>query len=76
MAMKTLRITEEAYERLQSHKRGDESVTDTILRLTEPDTDGFGVLADDDGFASAAGRTHEELDDAFDRRRKQRNSDT
>ncbi|OVE83157.1 antitoxin VapB family protein [Natronolimnobius baerhuensis] len=75
MATKTVTITEEAYERLKAHKRSDESFTDTVIRLTESDTDimnGFGVLADDDGFASAAGRTREELDDAFDDRRQQR----
>lgn len=75
MATKTVTITEEAYERLKSHKRSDESFTDTVIRLTESDTDvmkGFGALADDDGFASAAGRTREELDDAFDKRRQQR----
>ncbi|RQG95528.1 antitoxin VapB family protein [Natrarchaeobius chitinivorans] len=72
MATKTVTITEEAYERLKSHKREGESFTDTVLRLTEANEDvmkGFGALADDDGFAEAAGRTHDAFDDAFDDRR-------
>ncbi|WP_254523162.1 antitoxin VapB family protein [Natrinema caseinilyticum] len=75
MATKTLTITEEAYERLKSHKRKGESFTDTVLRLTEGNQDvmrGFGMVADDEGFAEAAGRTRDELEDAFDERRKRR----
>jgi len=75
MATKTLTITEEAYERLKAHKREGESFTDTVLRLTEANQDvmrGFGRLADDEGFAAAAGRTREDLADAFAERRKRR----
>ncbi|MXV60603.1 hypothetical protein GS429_00655 [Natronorubrum sp. JWXQ-INN-674] len=78
MATKTLTITEEAYERLKSHKRKDESFTDTVIRLTESNEDvmkGFGALADDDGFDEAAGRTRDDLDDAFDERRERRTSE-
>ena len=75
MPTKTLTITEEAYERLKAHKREDESFTDTVLRLTNADQDvmgGFGMLADDDEFAGRAGRTREDLGDAFEERRERR----
>lgn len=75
MATKSLTITEEAYKRLKAHKREDESFTDTVLRLTEANQDvmdGFGMLADDDGFSEAAGRTREDLEKAFDERRDRR----
>jgi predicted CopG family antitoxin len=35
MATKTISITEEAYEALQREKKGKESFTDTILRITK-----------------------------------------
>ncbi len=35
MAVKTIRITEDAYRRLKSRKLGDESFSDVILRLTK-----------------------------------------
>lgn len=75
MATKTLTITEEAYERLKAHKRQDESFTDTVLRLTDADRDvmrGFGMLADDKGFADAAGRSRGDLAEAFSERRERR----
>jgi predicted CopG family antitoxin len=34
MATKTISITEEAYERLKSKKKGNESFTEVILRMT------------------------------------------
>lgn len=75
MATKTLTITEEAYERLKAHKRADESFTDTVLRLTEADQDimrGFGMLADDEGFAKATERNRTNLGEAFRERRERR----
>jgi predicted CopG family antitoxin len=35
MTTKTLTITEDAYERLKSHKRADESFSDVVTRLAE-----------------------------------------
>ena len=55
MASKTITITEDAYERLAAHKRGDESFSDVIRRLTSAKTDpldsagaypGLGVAVD------------------------------
>lgn len=66
MGTKSLTITEEAYERLKSHKREDESFTDTILRLTGEDRDvmaGFGAMADVDGFREAVEETEAALDE-------------
>ena len=37
--MKTLTITEDAYERLKSHKREDESFSDVITRLAAARSD-------------------------------------
>ena len=49
MATKSLTITEDAYERLRSHKRDDESFSDVIGRLTGAEEDiwkGFGAYPD------------------------------
>ena len=35
MSTKTITITEDAYERLQSFKRDDESFSELVVRLTE-----------------------------------------
>ena len=51
--MKTIRLDDEAYERLEAWKREDESFSDTVKRLTEAIAsdwrEGFGRL--DDGTA-------------------------
>ncbi|WP_137290863.1 antitoxin VapB family protein [Natronorubrum halophilum] len=75
MATKSLTITEEAYERLRAHKRGDESFTDTILRLTNAETDvlkGFGAFEDADGFRESVETARENIDDGFRTRRSKR----
>lgn len=67
MGTKSLTITEEAYDRLRAYKREDESFTETILRLTDDDTDvlkGFGSMADVDGFREATRAARAEYDDA------------
>jgi predicted CopG family antitoxin len=49
MATKSLTITEDAYERLKSHKRDEESFSEVIERLTGADEDiwkGFGAYPD------------------------------
>lgn len=65
MPTKSLTITEEAYENLKKHKRPGESFTDTILRLTDTNRnvlDGFGAMADVDGFREAVEGTRDDLD--------------
>jgi len=39
MASKTITITEDVYERLVAHKRGEESFSDVIRRLTSARAD-------------------------------------
>jgi predicted CopG family antitoxin len=77
MVTKTLTITEEAYDRLRAHKRADESFTDTILRITDPDRDpmaGFGAMSDVEGFREAVKGTRDRLDDDLRDRRERGNS--
>ncbi|MEF8852057.1 MAG: antitoxin VapB family protein [Haloarculaceae archaeon] len=65
METKTLTITEEAYERLQEHRRESEALSETVLRLTGDDRDvlkGFGAMSDVDGFREAVERTRDDLD--------------
>lgn len=65
MATKSLTITEEAYERLKSQKKSDESFTETILRLTGDQQDvmkGFGAMKDVEGFRDAVESTGDQLD--------------
>lgn len=65
MATKSLTITEEAYRRLKAHKREGESFTDTVLRLTGDESErmeGFGALADVEGFRAAVEETREDVD--------------
>lgn len=65
MSTKTITISENAYERLKSHKRADETFTETILRLTSRDQDrlaGFGMLADLDSFRESVTMTRDSLD--------------
>ncbi len=51
MATKTLSITEEAYERLSSKKRGKESFSEVINRITNKKSllDFVGILSDKEG---------------------------
>ena len=65
MGTKSLTITDEAYERLQEHKRDDESFTETILRLTGAQRDlmeGFGAMGDVEEFRDAVEDTRGSLD--------------
>lgn len=48
---------------------------DTVLRLTETNQDamdGFGMLAENDGFAEAAGCRRDDLETALEARRERR----
>lgn len=66
-------MTEEAYEKLKEHKREGESFTDTIIRLTGGNRnimEGFGAMADVEGFREAVEDTRNRLDDDLQARSK------
>ncbi len=44
MGTKNISLTEEAYERLRARKRGDESFTELVLRLTSDDPEDFSNI--------------------------------
>lgn len=70
MGTKRLTITEEAYDRLEAHKREDETFTDVIVRLTGGDRDvmkGFGNWAGD-GLGEAVAEREADLDEDFEAR--------
>lgn len=65
MADKTIRVSEENWERLRDLKRPGESFNDLLGRLTANDKwDGFGALAETgitDGMADARDQLEDEL---------------
>jgi predicted CopG family antitoxin len=71
---KSIRLSEDAYERLAAHKREDETFSDVVLRLAGERSllELAGVLDDDDADALRAAvderrdRRSEELDDIAD----------
>jgi predicted CopG family antitoxin len=69
MGTKTIRVSEEIYERLEARKRDDESFTDLLERLTDEERDiyaGFGAWADSDAtekMREAHERLNEDVDD-------------
>lgn len=68
MATKTIRISEEMYERLKARKRADESFTDVIERLTDDNPDiyaGFGAWKGTDK-PEAMREAHESLNENLD----------
>lgn len=68
MATKTIRVTEEIYERLEARKRADESFTDLFARLTERERDidaGFGAWEGTDR-PERMRAAHEELNESLD----------
>lgn len=70
MGMKRITVTEEAYERLRAMKRGDESFTDVLLRVTGGEKDvmkGFGSWKES-GLREAVADGREELDEDFNQR--------
>ncbi len=69
MATKTISITEEAYERLQARKKGRESFTEVINRIT-----GKSSLLDYAGLLSA--KEAKELEERIRNNRKKSSSRT
>ena len=65
MATKTIRVTEEVYDRLVARKRPDESFSDLLDRLTDRDDQierGFGSFADVD-FEGSISELNRRLDE-------------
>lgn len=65
---KSIRLSEDAYERLAAHKREDETFSDVVLRLAGERSllEVAGILTDEDADA---------LRDAVDERRERRDED-
>lgn len=65
---KSIRLSEEAYERLEAHKRSDETFSDVVLRLAGERSvlELAGILSDEE--ADALERA---IDERRDRRRKE-----
>lgn len=65
---KSIRLSEEAYERLAAHKEEDETFSDVVLRLAGERSllDLAGILSDEEADA---------LEDAIDERRARRRDD-
>lgn len=73
MATKTITLTDEAYEQLREMKRGDESFTDVVLRVTDSDRDvmkGFGSWADTD-LREAVETARDKFDNDFEARQNE-----
>ena len=72
MASKNIGIKEDVYERLKTHKRGDESFSETLERiLHELDSDwrtNAGFLSDEEAadLEAEVSRGLEDVDDSFD----------
>ena len=63
MPTKTIRVSEDVYERLKARKREDESFTDLLERIVEDDRDiyaGFGAWED---AAEEMRETHEKMNE-------------
>lgn len=62
MADTSIRVSHETKQRLELHKRDDESYDDVIRRLAESDKwAGFGVLGEDSGVRSGMKQLREEM---------------
>lgn len=73
MGSKNLTVTEEAYDRLKSHKRPDESFTDVVMRITRGDKDplkGLGAWSGTD-HAERVEQTRKELNEEMEERRRE-----
>ncbi|WP_132058483.1 antitoxin VapB family protein [Halorussus amylolyticus] len=68
MGTKTIRVSEEIYDRLEARKRESESFTDLLARLTEEERDiyaGFGAWANTDATEKMR-EAHENLNESLD----------
>jgi predicted CopG family antitoxin len=65
MGTKTIRVSDEIYERLETRKQDDESFTDLLERLTDEERDiyaGFGAWSDSDA-TEAMREAHDDLNE-------------
>jgi predicted CopG family antitoxin len=68
MGTKTISIKDDAYDRLKRHKRGDESFSDVVMRLTDREKDPMEAA----GTVPGLGKERSEFRERFDRDLRER----
>lgn len=61
MPTKTIRVSEEVYDRLKTRKRDDESFTDLLDRLVEQERDIYAGFGEEKDAAEKMAEIHERM---------------